>query len=129
MTTGQLLTLNREKLDTQGRECKVCGRMDRLVDLAGQNEPPDLRCPWCKRFLEMSKQLVERDVYVVYRALEEKEKTNLPAIDEKDSQAPVACCKWKGIPLLRTRRTACAHLEGERPWYESIPKSFCRSCR
>ncbi|MFR0734271.1 MAG: hypothetical protein ACLSHU_08870 [Oscillospiraceae bacterium] len=47
---GQLLTLNREKLDTQGRECKVCGRMDRLVDLAGQNEPPDLRCPWCKRF-------------------------------------------------------------------------------
>ena len=121
---GQLLTLNREKLDTQGRECKVCGRMDRLVDLAGQNEPPDLRCPWCKRFLEMSKQLVERDVYVVYRALEEKEKTNLPAIDEKTVKLPLPAADGRVYLCLEPEETACAHLEGERAVVRIYSKKF-----
>lgn len=121
---GQLLTLNREKLDTQGRECKVCGRMDRLVDLAGQNEPPDLRCPWCKRFLEMSKQLVERDVYVVYRALEEKEKTNLPAIDEKTVKLPLPAADGRVYLCLEPEETAGAHLEGEKAVVRIYSKKF-----
>lgn len=37
----------------------------------------------------MSKQLVERDVYVVYRASEEKEKSNLPSMDEKTVKLPL----------------------------------------
>ena len=111
---GQLLTLNREKLDTQGRECKVCGRTDHLVDLAGQNEPSDLRCPWCRRFLEMSKQLVERDVYVVYRASEEKEKSNLPSMDEKTVKLPLPAVDGRVYLCLEQEETACAHLEGEK---------------
>ncbi len=103
--------------------------MDRLVDLAGQNEPPDLRCPWCKRFLEMSKQLVERDVYVVYRALEEKEKTNLPAIDEKTVKLPLPAANGRVYLCLEPEETACAHLEGERAVVRIYSKSFCRSCR
>lgn len=111
---GQLLALNREKTDAQGRECKVCGRMDHLVNLAGQSEPPDLRCPWCKRFLEMSKQLVERDVYVVYRASEETEKSHLPSMDDRTVRLPLPAMDGTVYLCLEQEETACAHLEGEK---------------
>lgn len=111
---GQLLALNREKTDAQGRECKVCGRMDHLVNLAGQSEPPDLRCPWCKRFLEMSKQLVERDVYVVYRASEETEKSHLPSMDNRTVRLPLPAMDGTVYLCLEQEETACAHLEGEK---------------
>lgn len=110
----QLLALNREKTDAQGRECKVCGRMDHLVNLAGQSEPPDLRCPWCKRFLEMSKQLVERDVYVVYRASEETEKSHLPSMDDRTVRLPLPAMDGTVYLCLEQEETACAHLEGEK---------------
>ena len=41
------------------RECKVCGRSDRVDD--------DGRCPWCSRFVRMSRPIQEKDVYLVRR--------------------------------------------------------------
>lgn len=104
---GQLLALNREEADSQGRECKVCGRTDQLVPINDPERPQEFRCPWCRRFLEMSKQLLERDVYVVYQAPEES---------GRPTWSPWA--EGKGLPLpsmegtvylcLEEQTTACA---------------------
>ena len=123
----QLRLLNREETDQQGRECKVCGRTDHLVplrDQEGQDGPQEFRCPWCRRFLEMSKQLVERDVYVVYRASEEKEKSNLPSMDEKTVKLPLPAVDGRVYLCLEKEETACAHLEGEKAVVRIYSKKF-----
>ena len=53
----QLLRLNRGESGSE-RECRVCGRTDRLKG--------DL-CPWCQTFVELSANIQEKDVYLVSR--------------------------------------------------------------
>lgn len=111
----QLQLLNREETDQQGRECKVCGRTANLVPLPsqeGQDGPQEFRCPWCKRFLEMSKQLVKQDVYVVYRASTEGKGIPLPSAE--------------GVVYLRLEeeKTACARLEGGEAVVRIYSKKF-----
>ena len=57
-TAEDLRKLNRPQPPAQ-RECKVCGRSDQ-VDREG-------RCPWCSRFVSMSKPIQEKDIYLVSR--------------------------------------------------------------
>lgn len=56
-TPAQLLRLNRTAAAEDGRECRICGRSDRLN---GEN-----RCPWCELFVSLSSQILHRSVYLV----------------------------------------------------------------
>ena len=55
-SADQLLRLNSESADDQGRECVVCGRSDRL----GENG----RCAWCNLFVDMSGKVLDCPVYL-----------------------------------------------------------------
>lgn len=58
-TAAELREMNRPDHIPAVRECKVCGRSDRVDD--------DGRCPWCSRFVRMSRAIQEKDVYLVSR--------------------------------------------------------------
>lgn len=82
----QLRMLNRPS-QTGGRECKVCGRSDRLIDD---------RCPWCRLFVNLSEKIQTKDIYFVSREETQAHDFALPAaeglvyfslIDEKTARA------------------------------------------
>lgn len=54
-SAGDLRRLNRPT-PASGRECKVCGRADDLIDG---------RCPWCRLFAALSEKIQTKDVYFV----------------------------------------------------------------
>lgn len=54
-SAGDLRRLNRPT-PASGRECKVCGRTDDLIDG---------RCPWCRLFAALSEKIQTKDVYFV----------------------------------------------------------------
>lgn len=54
-SAGDLRRLNRPA-PASGRECKVCGRTDDLIDG---------RCPWCRLFAALSEKIQTKDVYFV----------------------------------------------------------------
>ena len=56
-TPAQILKLNGTHTSENGRECKVCGRSDRL------NE--ESRCPWCELFATLSRDILKKSVYLV----------------------------------------------------------------
>ena len=56
-TPAQILRLNRTQAAKDGRECKVCGRSDRLNS--------DNRCPWCELFVTLSREILSKSVYLV----------------------------------------------------------------
>lgn len=56
-TAAELRAMNRPEEAPAARECKVCGRSDRVDD--------EGRCPWCSRFVRMSRPIQEKDVYLV----------------------------------------------------------------
>lgn len=58
-SAGQLRRINAGTVESDGRECNVCGRPDRL------NE--DGRCTWCSLFVKMSKKILDCPVYLVSR--------------------------------------------------------------
>ena len=83
---AQLRALNRPG-QAGGRECKICGRTDRLIDD---------RCPWCQLFVDLSEKIQTRDVYFVSRDGKTAHDFALPAaegmvyfslIDEKTARA------------------------------------------
>ena len=83
---AQLRMLNRPG-QPGGRECKICGRTDRLNDD---------RCPWCRLFVDLSEKIQTRDVYFVSRDDKTAHDFALPAaegmvyfslIDEKTARA------------------------------------------
>lgn len=61
-TAQQVLRLNEEYTDAEGRECSVCGRSDQLK----QNG----RCVWCNLFVELSGKVLDCPVYLVSREQE-----------------------------------------------------------
>ena len=54
-SAGDLRRLN-QPTPASGRECKVCGRTDDLIDG---------RCPWCRLFAALSEKIQTKDVYFV----------------------------------------------------------------
>ena len=54
-SAGDLRRLN-QPAPASGRECKVCGRADDLIDG---------RCPWCRLFAALSEKIQTKDVYFV----------------------------------------------------------------
>lgn len=56
-TPDQLRALNAEVTDSQGRECPVCGRSDRLGK--------DGRCFWCGLFVDLSPKVLDCPIYLV----------------------------------------------------------------
>ena len=54
-SAGDLRRLHRPT-PASGRECKVCGRTDDLIDG---------RCPWCRLFAALSEKIQTKDVYFV----------------------------------------------------------------
>ena len=54
-SAGDLRRLNRPT-PASGRECKLCGRTDDLIDG---------RCPWCRLFAALSEKIQTKDVYFV----------------------------------------------------------------
>ena len=54
-SAGDLRRLN-QPAPASGRECKVCGRTDDLIDG---------RCPWCRLFAALSEKIQTKDVYFV----------------------------------------------------------------
>ena len=57
----QIIAWNRKEEDLSGRECRVCGRTDRLVS-AGDGS---CLCPWCSTFEKLSGQIQRFGVYLV----------------------------------------------------------------
>ena len=62
-TAQQIMEYNRREEDLSGRECRVCGRTDRL----SESEDGSLLCPWCGGFERLSGKIQRSDVYVVLR--------------------------------------------------------------
>ena len=58
-TAAELRSMNRPADAPTRRECKVCGRSDRVEE--------DGRCPWCSRFVRMSRAIQEKEIYLVSR--------------------------------------------------------------
>ena len=56
-TPAQILRLNRTSAAADGRECKICGRSDRLNS--------ENRCPWCELFATLSREILSKSVYLV----------------------------------------------------------------
>ena len=56
-TPEQILRLNKAQEAADGRECKVCGRSDRLNR--------ENRCPWCELFVSLSGDILFKSVYLV----------------------------------------------------------------
>jgi CRISPR-associated protein Csm1 len=61
-TPAQMLRLNRSKPDSEGRECRICGRTDTLTkDKDGDTSV----CRWCQVFESLSIKIQKESVYVV----------------------------------------------------------------
>ena len=71
----QIIQMNRREEDLSGRECRVCGRTDRLVP----SEDGSLLCPWCRTFAELSRNIQEKAVYLVTRGDDPDADFRLPA--------------------------------------------------
>lgn len=91
-SADQLRKLNSEATDSEGRECSVCGRSDRL----GENG----RCTWCNLFVDMSGKILSCPVYLVSNDQAGSD-FSLPGWDG-----------WRHVTLTN-EKTACARLESE----------------
>lgn len=68
-TSSQIKRMNLPKFDSEGRECRICGRTDTLTrDRDGETEV----CRWCNLFEEISIQIQEKSVYIVTKTQENK---------------------------------------------------------
>lgn len=56
---SQLLQMNRDAAREDGRECKVCGRSDQMLE--GD------RCFWCDQFVRLSQRILRSPIYFVSR--------------------------------------------------------------
>lgn len=57
----QIIEMNRREQDLSGRECRVCGRTDRLL----ASEDGSSLCPWCSTFERLSARIQRSGVYLV----------------------------------------------------------------
>ena len=57
-SAAQILRINSVEAGEEGRECKVCGRSDKLRED---------RCFWCDLFITMSRQILNEPAYMVTR--------------------------------------------------------------
>jgi len=67
----QILRLNNQKEGGE-RECKICGRSDKLIDD---------RCQWCQHFVELSNKIQHQDLYLVSSESIGQPDFSLPAAD------------------------------------------------
>ena len=89
-SANQLLKLNSGAANSEGRECVVCGRSDRL----GENG----RCTWCNLFVDLSGKVLDCPVYLVSR---------------EESGFDFALPGWDGTRYvtLTNEKTACTRLQ------------------
>ena len=77
----QVLEMNRLEEDLSGRECRVCGRTDRLLPA----EDGKSLCPWCSTFERLSAKIQQANVYLVLRGGEQNADFTLPTVDGEAS--------------------------------------------
>ena len=73
----QLLALNHEEMGDGVRECRICGRADRLVT---PKDGDGMLCPWCRRFEELSEKIMSKQVLSV-SCESSKEAVPLPCME------------------------------------------------
>ncbi len=98
----QIIGMNRGAEDLSGRECRVCGRTDRLVAAADGSS----LCPWCDTFERLSAKIQQTGVYLVLRGRESDADFTLPAMDGEASffftdEAAARRTLQEGKPVLR----------------------------
>ena len=64
-TAEQVLRMNAGGADNDGRECRVCGRSDKLI--SDKYESDKYLCPWCALFQNLTARLDEKTVYLLER--------------------------------------------------------------
>lgn len=111
----RIIELNRREEDLSGRECRVCGRTDRLVTA----EDGSALCPWCHTFEKLSNKIMdqEKPVYLVLRGAAEDADFTLPAFEGEASfrftdENAARTSLGEGEPVLRvyTKNLSCAGL-------------------
>ena len=75
-TPEQVLRMNAGGADHDGRECRICGRSDRLR----QDRDGEDICHWCYLFEDLTVRLREKTVYILERR-ENKNAMPLPLLD------------------------------------------------
>ena len=80
-TAQQIIRMNRASEELSGRECRVCGRTDRLVE----SEDGESLCPWCAGFERLSAKIQRSRVYVVTEGSETKADFTLPTFEGEAS--------------------------------------------
>ena len=85
----QLLRINSIGAGEDGRECKICGRSDKL----SQD-----RCSWCDLFVSMSRQIINEEFFLVTREREDSH-FSLPAGEGELhfclTNEKTACSRWE----------------------------------
>lgn len=114
-TAQQIIDYNRREEDLSGRECRVCGRTDRLEPSADGS----LLCPWCGCFERLSRKIQKQDtnVYLVLRGEAEGADFVLPCYEGEASffftdvaAARNALKEEKPVLRIYTKNTAYAGL-------------------
>ena len=80
-TAQQIMEFNRREEDLSGRECRVCGRTDRLVP----SENGGMLCPWCDCFEKLSRKIQRADVYLVLDGRAADADFTLPCFEDEAS--------------------------------------------
>ena len=109
----QVITMNRRNEDRSGRECRVCGRTDRLVP----SEDGNWLCPWCSTFEKLSGKIQNTGVYLVLGGPADEADFTLPAYEGEASflftnESAARKALQDGKPVLRiyTKNKAYAGL-------------------
>lgn len=102
-TPAQILRMNKPRFDTEGRECRVCGRIDALK---GDKDGETAVCRWCGLFEELSRDIQEKSIYLVEPTRHTKESFVLPtvagsAVIHRMDEAPARERLQKELPLTR----------------------------
>ena len=72
----QIIELNHREDDLSGRECRVCGRTDRLLP----SDDGSSLCPWCSTFEKLSAKILQSGVYLVTAGKDQDADFTVPAV-------------------------------------------------
>ena len=109
----QIIDYNRGEEDLSGRECRVCGRTDRLVS----DEDGALLCPWCKTFEDLSRKIQGTKVFLVSKGQDRSADFVLPAFEGEaafcftdEAAARKRLAEEKAILRIYTKNESCVGL-------------------
>lgn len=109
----QIIQMNRQQEDLSGRECRVCGRTDHLV----QSEDGSSLCPWCGTFERLSAKVQQSRVYLVLGAREPGADFVLPSFSGEasffftdENAARKALLEEKSVLRIYTKNVSFAGL-------------------